>query len=174
MRNDSPQVSYVNAAIVENSHAQSVAKIGGGVQCLRQEKQVCGVGWVCRVREAACWPNYGCNKNVELRWQFGQNRPRNAIRARPVTSEAALIVDWYNEHRTHETLRGKTPNEVYYAHPAANEQPRLEPRPGWPPDWLCAKPQVEIDGQPGDPILVEIDCLEERTHLPVIRAQHAA
>ena len=68
----------------------------------------------------------------------------------------------------------KHPTKSTTLRPAANEQPRLEPRPGWPPDSLCAKPQVEIDGQPGDPILVEIDCLEERTHLPVIRARRAA
>jgi hypothetical protein len=39
-----PPFSHVDTAIVENSHAPSFAKIGGGVQCLRQEKQVCGVG----------------------------------------------------------------------------------------------------------------------------------
>jgi transposase InsO family protein len=46
--------------------------------------------------------------------------------------EANLIVDWYNEHRPHETLGGKTPNEIYCASSAANEVPRLEPRPRWP------------------------------------------
>ena len=46
---------------------------------------MCGVGWVCRAREAG-WPNYGCNKNVQPRWQFGQNCPNNTIRARPVTA----------------------------------------------------------------------------------------
>lgn len=51
--NDSPQTSYVKAAIVENPHAKLVAKNGGGVRCLRQERQMCGVGWVCRMREAA-------------------------------------------------------------------------------------------------------------------------
>ena len=29
--------------------------------------------------------------------------------------ELGLIIDWYNEHRPHETLDGKTPNEVHYA-----------------------------------------------------------
>ena len=48
--------------------------------------------------------------------------------------EASLIVDWYNEHRPNETLGGKTPNEVYLSRSAANEQPRLEPRPWWPRD----------------------------------------
>ena len=46
--------------------------------------------------------------------------------------ELGLIIDWYNEHRPHETLGGRTPNEVYFSRPAANEQPRIEPRKRWP------------------------------------------
>ena len=33
----------------------------------------------------------------------------------------------------------------------------------------CAKPQVAVDGNPGDALVIEIDCLENRRHLPVIR-----
>jgi transposase InsO family protein len=57
-----------------------------------------------------------------------------------------LIVDWCNEHRPHNTLSGKTPNEVYFSRPAANEQPRLEPRKRWPRSSPCASPQVDIAG----------------------------
>ena len=32
--------------------------------------------------------------------------------------EVACIIDWYNEHRPHMTLIGKTPNEVYFFRPA--------------------------------------------------------
>ncbi|PHS03760.1 MAG: hypothetical protein COA78_17345 [Blastopirellula sp.] len=41
--------------------------------------------------------------------------------------EVSLTIDWYNEHRPHTTLKGKTPNEVYFSRPAANERPRFEP-----------------------------------------------
>ena len=88
--------------------------------------------------------------------------------------EASLIIDWYNEHRPHATLDGKTPNEVFYSRPAANEQPRHEPRKLWPRGSPCAKPQVDIDGEAGDPIVLEIDCLEGRRHLPMIGVQRAA
>ena len=88
--------------------------------------------------------------------------------------EARLITDWYNEHRPHATLGGKTPNEVYFSRPAANERPRLEPRERWPRGSPCAGPQVDIEGEPGDPILLEIDYLEGRRHLPILRARHAA
>ena len=90
------------------------------------------------------------------------------------TREVDLIVHWYNEHRPHDTLDGKTPNEVYFSRPAANEQPRLEPRKHWPRSSPCAKPHVGIEGEPGDPIIFEIDCLQQRRHLPIIRTQRAA
>jgi hypothetical protein len=92
----------------------------------------------------------------------------------PFELELGLMIDWYNEHRPHETLGGKTPNEVAFSRPAANEQPRLEPRASWPQDARCARPQVDMVGQPGDPIIFEIDCLNGRRHLPIIRAQRAA
>ena len=88
--------------------------------------------------------------------------------------EVALIIDWYNEYRPHDTLGGRTPNEVHFSRSAANEQPRFEPRPHWPRGSPCAKPQVNVKGEPGDPIILEIDCLENRPHLPIIRARHAA
>ncbi len=53
-------------------------------------------------------------------------------------------------------------------------QPRREPRTRWPPDARCAQPQVDTVGQPGDPIIFEIDGLKGRRHLPIIRAQRAA
>jgi hypothetical protein len=88
--------------------------------------------------------------------------------------EVGFITEWYNEHRPHDTLGGRTPNEVYFSRPPANEQPRIEPRQRWPRGSPCAKPQVGIDGEPGDPVIFEIDGYEGRRHLPVIRAQRAA
>jgi len=88
--------------------------------------------------------------------------------------ELRRIVDWYNEHCPHNTLDGKTPNEVYFLRPAANERPRFEPRERWPRGSPCAKPQVDIDGTAGGPVIIEIDCHEDRRHLPIIRARHAA
>ena len=84
------------------------------------------------------------------------------------------ILRWYNEHRPHETLGGKTPNEVFFSREAANQKARFEPRERWPRGSPCARPQVEIDGEPGDPIVLEIDCLDGRRHLPIIRARRAA
>ena len=88
--------------------------------------------------------------------------------------EIGLIGDWYNEHRPHEALGGKTPDEMYFSRPAANQQPRFEPRERWPRGSPCARPQVDVEGEPGDPVILEIDCLEGRRHLPILRARRAA
>ena len=88
--------------------------------------------------------------------------------------EVQCIVDWYNESRPHMTLNGKTPNEVYHSRPPANEQPRFEPRRDWPCKSPCEKPQVDVDRKAGDPVIIEIDCHEGRSHLPIIRVRRAA
>lgn len=88
--------------------------------------------------------------------------------------ELRLIVAWYNEFRPHGTLGGKTPSEVYFSRPPANEQPRYETREYWPRGSPCAKPQVGVEGDPGAPIIVEIDYHKGRRHLPIVRACQAA
>ena len=57
---------------------------------------------------------------------------------------------------------------------ACNEFPRIEPRQKWPRGSPCAKPQVDILGDPGAAMMLEIDCHEGRRHLPVIRARRVA
>jgi hypothetical protein len=88
--------------------------------------------------------------------------------------EVALIIDWYHDARPHMTLDGKTPNEVYFSREPANEQPRIEPRKNWARGSPCTEPQVGINGDPGDPVIFEIDCLEGRRHPPVICIRRAA
>ena len=73
-----------------------------------------------------------------------------------------------NEHWPHETLGGRTPNEVYFGRSPANNQPRLEPRRSWPRGSPCIAPRVDVDGNPGDPIILTIDYPEDRSHLPII------
>ena len=46
--------------------------------------------------------------------------------------ELALYSTWYNEHRPHAWLGGRTPAEVYDSLPPATALPRFEPRSRWP------------------------------------------
>ncbi len=46
--------------------------------------------------------------------------------------ELLATVEWYNGHRPHTWLGGKTPNEVYFHAFPANRRPRFEVRSRWP------------------------------------------
>jgi hypothetical protein len=66
------------------------------------------------------------------------------------------------------------PDEVYFAHAPAHEQPRFETRSRWPRGSPCAEPQADFKGPSGDRIIIEIDYVANRHHSPFSRARHAA
>ncbi len=88
--------------------------------------------------------------------------------------EMGILIAWYNEHRPHLTLGGKTPHEVYLHKFPANRRPRIEPRPNWPRGSPCARPQVLVAGAPGAPFNVELERLDGHVHLPIVRLRRAA
>ena len=88
--------------------------------------------------------------------------------------ELASYLAWYNEHRPHTTLDGKTPNEVYFRLRPANRRPRIEPRERWPRPSLCASPSTLIAGQPGDRFELEAGFHDGRRYLPIVSLRGAA
>jgi hypothetical protein len=84
------------------------------------------------------------------------------------------MVVWYNEHRPHEYLKGRTPNEVYFGRDPANEEPRIEPRGRWPAGSPCASPATTILGFPGCRLRIELMLLGGRRQLPVVRLKRTA
>lgn len=79
----------------------------------------------------------------------------------------AHYLQWYNEHRPHETLGGKTPNEVYFGRSPAHERPRIEPRAKWPQNLGCAAPQVPVSGRPGQPF--DLHVRHRHGRMPVVK-----
>ncbi len=78
--------------------------------------------------------------------------------------EMGCYATWYNEHRPHQALNGKTPVEVYTG--SASGARAIEPRPKWP-----------VDGdhtRRARPIQMDITFVEGRRHLPVVDLQRAA
>jgi hypothetical protein len=69
------------------------------------------------------------------------------------------------------SLNGKTPNEVYYHHHAANAKPRIETRPRAKHSIPCAKPRMCIAGRPGTKVKVMLEFLDGRQHLPIIKVE---
>lgn len=96
------------------------------------------------------------------------------LRRESFRAELSLFVAWYNEHRPHTWLGGRTPGEVYDALPPANEQPRIEPRPRWPVESRCAQPRAPVDGKPGTIAELDVTHVAGRKHLPIITLRRVA
>lgn len=96
------------------------------------------------------------------------------LRRQTCHRELSWFQDWYNDHRPHMTLGGRTPTEVYFDQSPANHKPRIEPRPKWPRRSRCAKPQTLVAGQPGDRFTLEVGRCQGRQHLPTVKLQRAA
>jgi putative transposase len=88
--------------------------------------------------------------------------------------ELTVFAEWYNEHRPHATLGGRTPNEVYYAHFPKNRRPRYEPRSRWPRGSPCAKPWALMRGAPGARLALDITFHGGRRHLPIVSLRRVA
>ena len=88
--------------------------------------------------------------------------------------EIACHATWYNEHRPHSGLGGRTPLEVYRALPPANDAPRFEPRALWPRKARCAGPSVPVKGKRGVRVTLMLSRFENRPHLPVVELRPAA
>jgi hypothetical protein len=97
-----------------------------------------------------------------------------ATRRSIVNSDLVRWIGWYNEHRPHFGLGGRTPNEIYFGRFPAHRRPRIEPRPYWPRASLCARPQVLVAGRPGARFHVELERIDGQLHLPIIRLRRAA
>ena len=83
--------------------------------------------------------------------------------------ELALWMRWYNSHRPHMALRGRTPDEIYFRKRAANTLPRIEPRVGLKHSSPCAAPRVMMAGKAGRKVNVQLAFLEGRKHLPILQ-----
>jgi transposase InsO family protein len=96
------------------------------------------------------------------------------LREQAIFRELALFADWYNEHRPHSELDGRTPAEVYRGAEPASQLPRFEPRMRWPRDAPCAAPQVPVSGEPGAIVRLEVVYQANRGHLPIVSLKRAA
>ena len=91
-----------------------------------------------------------------------------------IRHELACYANWFNEHRPHTALGGRTPMEVHQRLPPANEASRYEPRVRWPRNARCARPAARINGERGVRITLMLGRFEDRPHLPVIELRRAA
>ena len=100
--------------------------------------------------------------------------PLVPLGAQAFRREVALVLGWYNEHRPHATLGGRTPDEVYFRRFPANRKPRFQPRYRWPRGSPCAWPWALLKGKPGAWVELEVEFLAGRKHLPIVKLRRAA
>ena len=81
---------------------------------------------------------------------------------------------WFNQHRPHSALEGKTPYESYHEILPACQRPRVEPRLRWPRSSPCASPHAPIASHCGAPIRLDVRYHWGRKHLPIVDLRHAA
>ena len=96
------------------------------------------------------------------------------LRREQFLRELVCYQEWFNEHRPHTTLGGRTPNEVYFKQRPANRRPRIESRRDWPRGSPCAEPWALAAGKPGDAFTLRVDFQKGRRHLPVVALKRAA
>ena len=96
------------------------------------------------------------------------------LRPAAMLSQLKSYAIWFNEHRPHMSLAGRTPNEVYLAKHPANRYPRLEPREHWPRASRCASPNVPIRGQPGVRLELVVSHHAGNKNLPVVALKQVA
>jgi hypothetical protein len=104
----------------------------------------------------------------------GLRRTIVSTRLEAMRTELVIVLDWYNEHRPHSTLGGKTPDEVYFQRFPANRRPRFEPRSVWPRGSPCALPHALVAGKPGAWFDMEVEHVAGHAHLPIVRLRRAA
>jgi hypothetical protein len=95
------------------------------------------------------------------------------LRLSDFNEELIRYVIWYNEHRPHQFLNGRTPNEVYESRFPARDSPRLEPRPKYPLNAYDGNNASTL-AQRATELQVVVAHLDERRHLPIISIKQAA
>ena len=72
-----------------------------------------------------------------------------------IRKETTLYINWYNQHRPHQALRGRIPMDVYF---------------GIGDELLC----FETRGEDANSIRLVVTRLDNRRHLPIVELKRAA
>jgi transposase InsO family protein len=98
------------------------------------------------------------------------------FRLEAMMKEMELYVVWFNEHRPHQGLGGKTPNEVFDGRVAARDGPRWETRRPCPRRASNDRglAGVALRDEPGTAVELVVHRVEGRAHLSIVELGRAA
>lgn len=87
------------------------------------------------------------------------------LRREALHRELRFFIGWFNQHRPHSALDGKTPYEMYHEITPACERSRYEPRGRWPHRAPYAFPHAQVNGYCGARIRLDVRYYWGRKHL---------
>jgi hypothetical protein len=96
------------------------------------------------------------------------------LRRQSFAAQAQSYILWFNSHRPHTFLGGRTPDERYRRIPSACRRQRFEPRPRWPATSSCAGPPAKVRGHPGAVLELAITWHDKHKHLPIVMLKRVA
>jgi len=96
------------------------------------------------------------------------------LRSEAFHRELRIFEFWFNQHRPHSALDGKTPYEMYHEILPGCQRPRIEPRSRWPRSAPCASPHAPVAGHCGAHIHLDARYHWGRKHLPIVALRRAA
>jgi hypothetical protein len=94
--------------------------------------------------------------------------------ARGVVVVLGTIAKWYNAHRAHTWLGGKTPDKAYCGKYPTKRRPRFEPRERWPRRSPCARPWALVRSKAGAKLTLQVAFCRGRKYLPIVTLHRAA
>jgi len=97
-----------------------------------------------------------------------------ALTKKKLQEKLALYFEWFEEHRPHQGLGGRTPREVFHGHVPANRRPRFEPRPRWPRESSCAHPLARPKRKAGGELALIVAFADDERQLPIVTLRRAA
>ncbi|MGH8191676.1 MAG: transposase [Rhodanobacteraceae bacterium] len=122
---------------------------------------------------------YGSISRVErfmrsLKTECTRELPQTPLTRKGMMAELLAYAAWFNHHRPHQGLQGRTPEERYRRVRRKDSYPRIEPRPQWPPGSPCAAPKAAVRGECGAKFNLEVSHFQGRKYLPVVTLRRVA
>jgi hypothetical protein len=95
------------------------------------------------------------------------------LRVSDFNEELIRYVIWYNEHRPHQYLNGRTPNEVYESRFPARDGPRLDTSSKYPLNARDGNHTSTLSQRAAN-LQIVVTHLDDRRHLPIVSIELAA
>lgn len=106
-----------------------------------------------------------------LKTEMVQKLPWVPMSNKKLADEVAAYRGWYELHRPHQALGGRTPHELATGSKPARDQRRFEPRPHFPLGQTAERPNAR---RVKHRLVLVVDHFEGRTHLPIVSLRDAA